>query len=335
MKILVDMPVDRRRFEELRSLPDIQVDTVEPEERARALPEALLREAHVLFCMLPPTNFDRMQQLQWMQIGSAGYSQLFDLNLPDRGIRAANARGCNDVPIAEWNIAMMINLARDLRQMIRNQDACVWDRAAPFQREIRGLTAGVWGYGGIGRETARLAKALGMRVHVLARKQVGPAGDVYRVRGTGDPEGTLPDAVFEPPHVEAFLTDLDFLILAMPLTPATEGIVGERELRLLKPEAYLLNPARGPLVQEESLLRALREGWIAGAAIDTHYRYPLEPEHPLWRMPNIILTPHISGSSLSPCFRDRVWDIFVQNVQRFRSGEPLLNELTADQLRGN
>jgi phosphoglycerate dehydrogenase-like enzyme len=98
--------------------------------------------------------------------------------------------------------------------------------------------------------------------------------------------------------------------------------------------AFLLNPARGPLVQETALLRALEEGWIAGAAIDTHYHYPLPPEHPLWRAPNVILTPHISGSGQSPYFLDRVWDIFVENMRRFISGRPLLNELTPAQLSG-
>ena len=94
-----------------------------------------------------------------------------------------------------------------------------------------------------------------------------------------------------------FLPHLDYLILTMPLTLATRGIIGERELRMLPPTAVLLNPARGPLVEEAALLAALREGWIAGAALDAHYQYPLPPEHPLWSMPNVILTPHTSGSS--------------------------------------
>ena len=110
--------------------------------------------------------------------------------------------------------------------------------------------------------------------------------------------------------------------------------MGEAELRALRPTAYVLNPARGPLIQEQALLKALREGWIAGAALDTHYHYPMPPDHPLWAMPNVIMTPHISGSGGSPFFLQRIWDIFVQNVERFQKGEPLLNELTASQLRG-
>jgi phosphoglycerate dehydrogenase-like enzyme len=229
---------------------------------------------------------------------------------------------------------MMVTLARDARQMIRNQEATIWDRSAMFQREIRGLTVGFWGYGGIGRETARLARSLGLKVHVLARGGVGPRTDVYTVPGTGDPEGVLPDRVFRAGEELTFLGGLDFLVVALPLTKATDGLIGERELRALPPTAFVLNPARGPIIRQDALLRALREKWIAGAALDTHYHYPMPPDHPLWKFPNVIFTPHISGSSLSPRFKERLWDIFSINVGRYERGEPLLNELTAAQLAG-
>ena len=228
----------------------------------------------------------------------------------------------------------MINLARDLRGMIRNQDAAVWDQAAAFQREIRGMTLGIWGYGGIGRETARLARALGLQVHVLVRNRVSPRDDTYTVPGTGDADGVLPHRVWSAGQEIEFLRGLDFLIIAMPLTPATEGLIGERELKALPGTAWVLNPARGPIIREQALLRALDEGWIAGAALDTHYTYPLPPEHPLWRYPNVILTPHISGSVRSQHFAKRIWEIFAINLERFGAGEPLLNLLTTEQLNG-
>src|SRR5262249_36117084 len=109
--------------------------------------------------------------------------------------------------------------------------------------------------------------------------------------------------------------------------------IGAAELRTLPRTAFLLNPARGPIVQEEALLTALREGWIAGAALDTHFAYPLPPEHPLWKMPNVILTPHISGADLSRLFPPRIGELFVQNVERFLTGRPLLNLVTADEWR--
>src|SRR5437879_12730788 len=107
--------------------------------------------------------------------------------------------------------------------------------------------------------------------------------------------------------------------------------MGERELRALPRTAYVLNPARGPLIQEKALLQALREKWIAGAALDAHYYYPMPPDHPLWQFPNVIMTPHISGSSESTHYLVQVWQIFVENVQRYLTGQRLLNELTPPQ----
>lgn len=340
MRVLIDMPVYQDFLDKLRNTRGVALDflsetEVTPIPRRGEVPEHLLPEVEAIFCTYPPVNIEQMSKLRFVQISSAGYSQLFGLQLAERGIRASNARGCFDVPIAEWNVAMIVNLARDLRQMVRNQDAQTWDRGARFQSEIRGLTAGIWGYGGLGRETARLLRALGLRVHVLSRGGIKPVENVYSVPGTGDPEGMLPHRVFLAGEELDFLRELDFLILAMPLTPTTEGIVGERELQALPRTAFLLNPARGPLIQETALLRALQEDWIAGAAIDTHYHYPLPSEHPLWRFPNVILTPHISGSGLSPHFLERVWEIFVENIGRLIAGQPLLNELSAAQLAGS
>src|SRR4051812_34304990 len=187
MEILIDVPVHDPMLRELQSSGEFKFQIVPPEEKSRELPADLLRRAEVLFCQMPPANFHEMKRLRWIQISSAGYSQLFGLDLPGTGIRATNARGCFDVPIAEWNVAMMVNLARDLRQMIRNQDQGVWDRGARFQSEIRAGVLGIWGYGGIGRETARLARLMGMTVHALSRSGIGPVRDVYAVAGTGDP----------------------------------------------------------------------------------------------------------------------------------------------------
>jgi phosphoglycerate dehydrogenase-like enzyme len=336
MRILVDVPVEPAALARLRADGRHHFEVIDPcAEVARPLPAALLGDKEVLFCTVPPVNHADLRACRWVQLASTGYTQLFDLDLPARGVVATNCRGCFDVPIAEWNIAMMVNLARDFRQMVRNQEAAVWDRSAIFQREIRGLTLGLWGYGGIGRETARLAKQLGLRVHVLTRQGVGPRENVYRVPGTGDPDGVLPDRVFRAGEELEFLAGLDFLALALPLTKQTQGLIGERELQALPRRAFLLNPARGPIVREEALLRALREGWIAGAAVDTHYHYPMPREHPLWRFPNVIFSPHISGSSLSPHFKTRLWEIFAENLARLERGEMFLNVITPAQLAGD
>ncbi len=334
-KVFVNLRANDAILDRLRGPGDYQIDVVEPHVEApgQSFPEDRIADADILLCDFPPANFDAMQSLKFIQLASAGYTQLTGLGLVDKGIRACNARGVFDVPIAEWNIAMMINLIRDMRGLVRNQESGTWDRDTRFQKEIRDSVVGLWGYGGIGRQTARLGKALGLKIHALTRSGPAQLSDIYRVDGTGDPDAELPDRFFTQEQTTEFLSGLDFLILGMPMTPANEGIVGEAELKSLPDHAYVLNPARGPLIQEAALLRALSEGWIAGAALDTHYHYPMPADHPLWQMPNVIMTPHISGSSGSPHYLTRIWDIFAQNLERFSNDQPLLNELNSDQIQ--
>jgi phosphoglycerate dehydrogenase-like enzyme len=337
LNVVVDMRNHEEGFKKLKAIPGLNIrHTSKPnEEGDRPEPSDLIKDAHVWLSFFLPANHEEMKSLKFVQLGSAGYNQLYGKNLVARGIKACNALGVFDVPIAEWNVAMMVNLARNMRLMMIHQNDGIWDRSPGFQTEIRGKTVGFWGYGGIGRETARLAKVMGLNVHVLSRSgKISPRGETYCVPGTGDPEGKLPDRVFGPNEKFDFLKSLDFLILAMPLTGATEGLIGEAELRALKPSCCLLNPARGPIIQEQALLKALREKWFAAAALDTHYHYPMPKDHPLWSFPNVIMTPHISGSAESTKFPERVWDISVQNIQRLQAGKPLLNQLTDAQLNG-
>jgi phosphoglycerate dehydrogenase-like enzyme len=295
----------------------------------------LLRDVDYLLCELPPKNFHDFQQLKWMQLSSAGYSQIFGLPLIERGIRVTNARGSFDVPIAEWNLMMLLVWHRNLLGMLENQRIRSFDRPASFQTELRGSTVGFYGYGGLARETARLCKTMGINVWALTRDgTVKSRGHTYAVAGTGDPDGLLCDRVFAVEQKREFFAGLDYLILATPITPATTGIIGEAELRMLPPHAVLINPARAGLVHEDALVKCLTERWIRGATFDVHYAYPLPPEHRVWSLPNLILTPHISGSSLNPHFQERTFDIFIQNIARLQSGQPLLNELTETQIRG-
>ncbi|MCM8758361.1 MAG: D-2-hydroxyacid dehydrogenase [Candidatus Omnitrophica bacterium] len=335
-KIFVDMAVEQSFLTRLKKMKDVSVDVVEEwTETQRQYPRSRIEDVDILFCTFVPTNFSDMKKLKLIQLSSSGYSQLFGLDLAERGIRACNARGVFDTQIAEWNIAMMINLVRNLREMIRNQEKKIWQRKAEFQNEIRGKVVGFWGYGGIARETARIASLLGLRIYVLVPDgKIKKRENIYCVEGTGDPEGKIPDRVFSLQQKKEFLSGIDFLILSMPLTEKTRGIVGEEELRTLRKGCFLLNPARGPLIQEEALIKVLKDGHLAGAAIDAHFYYPMPPEHPLWSFPNVIMTPHISGSSLSPHFLERIWTVFTENVVRFLENKPLLNELTPSQLKG-
>jgi len=336
--LLINSKFPPSAAEQLRTIPGLKVSftglAAAEHHGPVAFPLELACDADIIVTSDPPQDFAEMTSLKFIQLASVGYAQLYGLDVVSRGIRVANARGVYDSAIGEWNLGMMIALARDLRQMIRNQERGHWEKAPRFANELRSQTVGVWGYGGIGRETARLAKAIGMTVHAYARGGIKPRGETYTAPGTGDVQGALPDKVFLQGQEQEFLSGLDFLILAMPLTPQSKGLIGTAELRALKPTAYVLNPARGPLIQEEALLTALRENQIAGAALDTHYHYPMPADHPLWQFPNVIMTPHISGSDLGPLFVDRMLEITEHNVRQFLAGRALWNELTADELAG-
>lgn len=330
---LSDIPCNEGVLSDLRKIPGLVLEVLPRHEARWDMPEELLDRPEVLLCHFPPGNLERMTRLKLLQLGTVGYEHMRDMGLADKPLRVCNARGVFDTAIGEWNLTMMINLTRDLRAMIRNQDQARWDRQELFEQEIRGRVVGLWGYGGIGRETARLAKAFGMTVHVITRNGVRPRHDAYVQPGTGDPDGILPDRVFALDQELEFLNGLDFLVMALPRTKFSNGMIGEKQLQALPTTAFLLNPARGPIVQEQALLRALREGWIAGAALDTHYAYPLPPEHPLWRFPNVILTPHVAGADKSRNFIPRLSHLFAENVRRYLAGEPLLNELRPEEWR--
>ncbi len=327
-RILVEVALEAEAMDRLRALPEVQVETIRAHESWWDLPQERLPGPEILLCKRPPSNLDELTNVKLIQISTVGYEHLHRFEFAKRSIRFCNARGIYDTAIGEWNVAMMIALTRDLRGMLRHQESGEWDRAIRFQQEIRGKTVGLWGYGGIGRETARLAKALGMCVHVMTRKGIPARENTFTEPGTGDPNGVLPDRVFTTLQKQEFLAELDFLILALPHTRASDGLIGEEEFKMMKRSAFLLNPARGPIVQEAALLNALRTQRIAGAALDTHFAYPLPADHPLRRFPNVILTPHISGADGSTLFPRRVGELFLENVTRYLDGRPLLNEVT-------
>ena len=337
MTILLSISEDPAGIEKIRQrCPGCEIRIApwitDPQEK---LDPALMKGVDAFVCEVPPANFDDFDALRWMQITSAGYSHIVHLPLVERGIRVTNGLGNFDGPIAEWNLLMMLFWRRHMIDQMANQKAHIWDPAARFQSDLFGSTIGFYGYGGIARETARLAKALHLKVWVMTRDgSVKKRPLTYCVEGTGDPEGILPDRVFGPSQMKEFLGGLDYFLVTMPLTDSTRGLIGEEELRLLRPDAVLINPARAQIIDEEVFIRCLKEKWIRGASLDVHYAYPLPPEHPLWDMPNLIMTPHISGSSMSPHFLNRIYDIFSRNLVRYINAEPLLNELTESQLRG-
>ncbi|GAA3288329.1 D-2-hydroxyacid dehydrogenase [Dactylosporangium vinaceum] len=275
--------------------------------------------ATVLFADRCPPG---LSHLRWVQLGSHGYAQLEGVIRPDTV--ATNASGVQDKPIAEWCIMMLLALSRDLPAMLTAQRTRRWDRSPVFQRELAGRRVGILGFGNIGREVARHCTAMGLEVWTMTRAGIHDRGPRY------DPfnRGTAPPAVtrsFDMTARAEFYGTLDALIVTTPLTPQTRGLVDAEALAQLPTGALLLNPARAGVVEEQPLLDALRSGHLGGAALDDHYRQPMPPDDPFWDLPNTIVTAHISGSSQSPWYQQRIWDLFLTNLRRYVSGAPLLN----------
>ena len=327
--ILVALPVDAAGLDRLRAVAaGCTIDCIDWLPPDTELPGDVIRERTVLFADFPPRNLSEMERLEWMQLGSAGYQQLLHLPLRSMGVRVTNASGVNDVPIAEWCVMMMLLFERDLPGMLQAQEERRWARDVKFQAELRGRRVGILGYGSIGREVARVCRALGLEVWALNRSPIGPRPLRYAPPGTGDPEGNMPHRTFTLGQMEEFLPALDYLVVTAALNPRTEGLLGERELRLLPRSAVILNPARAHLVDEAALRRALQDGWIAGLALDSHYREPMEADDPFWDLPRVVLTAHISGSDGSPYYVSRLWELLALNLERYLHGEPLLNEVS-------
>jgi len=248
-------------------------------------------------------------RVRWVHSSSAGVENVLFPALIASPAVLTNSRGLFSRSLAEFVMAAILFFAKDLRRMVRSQAAGLWD---PFEiEEIHGRWIGILGYGDIGRTVAGRARALGMRVAVLRR------------RSGLSPHDPLIERLVPPEGLPELLTLADYLVLTVPLTPQTRGLVGEAQLNLMKPGAVLINIARGPVVVEADLVRALEQKRIRGAALDVFDAEPLPPGHPFYRLDNVLLSPHCADHF--PGWMDRAMEFFLENFERFHKGEPLQN----------
>jgi phosphoglycerate dehydrogenase-like enzyme len=309
-------PGTLERIQELAPHLEILVteDHAEVEDAIEDIEVAVRRFPHDLIVSAP--------KLRWVQQWGAGADWL--LRCPEvraRDFTLTNASGVHAIPITEHILAFMLSFARQLPHAVRAQQRQEWDRpqGAGFSPqepifELYDRTLLLIGVGAIGQRTAQLASALGMRVLGIRRNPEQAAPGVEAMYGPAELLGVLPEA--------------DFVVLTVPLTPETRGMIGEPELQAMKQEAYLVNTGRGGTVQEKALVRALREGWIAGAGLDVFESEPLPSYSALWQMNNVIITPHYAG--LTPRYEERALGIFFDNLARYVAGEPLTNVVDKD-----
>ncbi len=285
----------------LAARPDVEVVFVRNEqELAQALPDA-----EIVGGVVPRRLLPLARRLRWVHNFAAGADPLLYPELRDSDVILTTSKGAHAIPISEHCLTFMLMFAHQIPTFTSWQASGRWER--PFIEELAGKTVGIVGLGNIGRELARKCKVgFGMRVVGTARTP-RPTEHVDRVYPRAD--------------LHALLGESDFVCLILPGTAETKGLIGEAELRAMKRSAYLVNVGRGQHVDTAALVRALDEGWIAGAGLDAMDPEPLPADHPLRRIANVVITPHLAG--LTQGTRDRGTTRFVENVGRYLAGEPL------------
>jgi len=300
--------------QELKLLEELPAETSlavgdSPEAFARAAPEAtvifnwsgsgeLLRQ---VFAMCP--------RVRWVHSRSAGLDGVLSSEIVESPVPVTNGSGVFSPPLGEFALGAILYFAKDFRRMIRSQEAGVWDQFD--MPEIAGQTVGIVGYGDIGRAVAARVRPMGMRVLAVKRHVLPYSAD------------PLVDKIYPPEERLEMISRADYIVASAPLTPETRGMVGEPEFAAMKREAVVINIGRGPVIDEAAMVRALSDGRIKGAALDVFDTEPLPAGHALYQLKNVLLSAHCADHT--PDWLERAMRFFLEQFERFRKGEPLVN----------
>lgn len=307
-------PLSPEHVARIEAVPGTRVVHMSSDGMVHGEAEDVLTTAQVLLRGGVPASvldhvIGRASNLRWIHSFSAGIERVATASVRSRGLTVTNARGVFSRPIAEYVVMMCLAIARRLPQLLELHRERTWQLLPA--RELGSLTVGVVGYGSIGSEIARLLEPFDARVLATRRHPERGAGELSNVELLGHDQ------------LAELLRRSDVVVVAAPLTVETAGMIGAEQLQEMRQDAWLINIARGRLLDEMALRRALESGSIGGAVLDVFNEEPLPAESPLYDVPNLILTPHTSWSS------DRVVDrsltLFVENLRRFAAGQPLEN----------
>lgn len=281
-----------------------------PEAFADAAPEAT-----VMLNWSAPRDLNRSvflmaQKLAWVHSRNAGLDAFLFPELVEGPVTLTNGSGVFSPPLGEFALAAMLYFAKDFRRMVRNQVAAKWE---PFDvLRLAGQTVGIVGYGDIGREVAWRAHAMEMRVLALKRHLPPPGSNLGPV-----------EKMYPTDQLHEMIGACDYVVVAAPLTAETRHMISGAEFAAMKPEAVIINVGRGPVIDEAAMVRALAQGRIKGAGLDVFEHEPLPAESPLYKMENVLVSPHCADNT--PDWLDNAMKFFLAQFERFRKGEPLLN----------
>jgi phosphoglycerate dehydrogenase-like enzyme len=256
--------------------------------------------------------FHSAKELVWVHAASAGVDRFLFPEFVESPVILTNSSGIHRAPMSEVAVAFMLCFAKNLPAFMKLKAEKKWVKKPNPLRdvdELTGKTLGVLGLGNVGMEISSRGKCFGMEVIAVDRRVIRRPSYVDEVMGLWG--------------LDTLLAKSDYLVITVPLTSSSKHMIGERELRLMKSNAYIINISRGPVVEEKALVKALKEGWIAGAGLDVFEKEPLPMVSELWDLENVIITPHISGATQR--YAERLTEIFCENLGRFLEGKTLIN----------
>jgi phosphoglycerate dehydrogenase-like enzyme len=326
LRILCLYPLPGDALDRIARLPGV---TIERRDLApgQTVDDLDLVDVDILFNDWPPADVTHAPRLRWVAAAGAGIEYLLDRSIPT-AVTVTNGSGLHGSSMGEYCLGAILFAAQ--RNLVRqeHQGRHAWEpRDAAFGRRLRDQTLAVLGYGSIGREVARLARAFGMRILAVKTRPGQVADEGFAMAGLGDPEGTIPERIVGLDGLHGVLSEADFIVISLPLTPHTRGLFGREALAACRSTAWLVKIGRGPIIDEQALLAALREGRIGGAYLDVFDEEPLPADHAYWDAPNLVISPHIAGVNSHEHFWRMLSDLLEQNVRRYVAGEPLLNRV--------
>jgi len=301
--------------------------SVRPARRTEDIPNEDWANAEIIYTDRVVPLPTQAPKLKWLQFHYAGIDFALDAPLLQKNdLMVTTLSGAAAPQMAEFAVMLMLSLGHDMQDILANQEKGEWprDRWERFTpRELRGSTVGLIGYGSIGREIARLLKPWGVTILAVKKDLRHPEDTGYFIPGLGDPAGDLFERLYPIQALRSVMAKSDYVVMLLPLSRETRGLVGAEHLSVMKNTAFLLDLGRGGVVDQVALLTALQERRFAGAALDVFSEEPLPPGSPFWRLPNVIVSPHIGGITFF--YRERAASMFAENLRRYLSGEPLLN----------
>jgi len=333
LNVIITLPFPENLVARLRSIsPRLKINVIKA-RKAEEVPAEQWAQAEVLYTNRVLPLPEQAPNLKWIQFHWAGVDHALDAPiLSQPGLIATTLSGAAASQMAEYIMMMLLSLGHHLPDLLNHQRRGEWpkdrwERFSPL--ELRDATVGIIGYGSVGRQVARLLQPFGARVLASKRNAMQPQDSGYTPEGLGDPDGDLVTRLYPPEALRSLVKDCDFVVVTTPLTPRTRSLVNAEVLAAMKPTAYLVDASRGTVVDQAALIAALRDHKIAGAALDVFAEEPLPDDNPLWKLNNVILTPHISGNT--PHYDERAVALFAENLRRYLAGQPLLNVIELDQ----